>query len=84
VEQRGSFFLLREGNSPVQPLASVCRTFSRVRDCPIWSTHTYGWVLQWLPPAMDGNLSEGWGRHHRWESVSNIFRRDGKTALSGP
>ncbi len=26
--------------------ASACRTFSHVRDCPIWSTHTYGWVLQ--------------------------------------
>jgi hypothetical protein len=29
--------------------ASACRTFRRVRDCPSWSTLTYGWVLQhWL------------------------------------
>jgi hypothetical protein len=33
-----------------------------------------------LPPAMVGDQSEGWGRHHPWECVCNYFasrRRNG-------
>ncbi len=44
MEQRGSFFLLREGNSPVQPLlGNVVASSGRVGDARLWRVvHNHG------------------------------------------
>ena len=36
--------------------SSACRMFNRVRDCPSWSTHAYGWVLQFLLELKENDI----------------------------